>query len=113
MAAGDVEAFVTRTYTPDAVILPPDGPVIQGHDGIREFWAAAAEQLQITGIQLISESVTPLSAVDAYEIGRGVIETANGAIHAKYVVIWHRDDQGLWRWHVDIWNGAPAPESGG
>ena len=44
----------------------------------------------------------------AYEIGRATLDLGGGQqAHAKYVVIWRQED-GQWRWHVDIWNMEPA-----
>ena len=35
-------------------------------------------------------------------------EAARSAIaEVKYVVVWHRQPDGGWRWHVDIWNAQP------
>lgn len=107
VAAGDVEGFVQRIYTGDAIILPPGGPRIEGHSGITEFWQGAAEQLGLTGVELRTDAVQPMGADMAYEIGTGVLQTGQGPHEAKYVVIWKRDADGQWKWHVDIWNDAP------
>ena len=108
VAAGDVANFVQQTYTQDATILPPAGPVISGHEGITEFWTSAGQQLGLTSIRLATEEVVPLGPDAAYEIGIGTLETAQGPMQAKYVVVWQRGNDGRWRWHVDIWNDMPA-----
>ena len=110
IAAGDVAGFVQQTYTDDATILPPDAPVITGHEGIEQFWSSAGQQLGLTGVRLETQEVVPLGADAAYEVGLGTLETAQGPMQAKYVVIWKRGDDGRWRWHVDIWNAMPAGE---
>jgi uncharacterized protein (TIGR02246 family) len=28
-------------YTPDAIALPPDGPVVKGRENIKQMWASA------------------------------------------------------------------------
>jgi hypothetical protein len=39
-----------------------------------------------------------------FEIGRGVLTVGGGgSVEVKYVVQWRQED-GLWKWHVDIWN---------
>lgn len=38
----DVEALV-RCYAPDAVLLPPNYPRCEGHEGIRQFFKASFE----------------------------------------------------------------------
>lgn len=107
VAAGDVSGFVQRIYTRDATILPPGGPKIEGHQGITEFWQGAAEQIGLTGVELRTDDIRPLGGDMAYEIGTGMLQTAQGPQEAKYVVIWKRDADGQWKWHVDIWNAAP------
>ena len=37
MGRGDA-ASVAALYTEDAVVLPPDAPMISGRSGIEEFW---------------------------------------------------------------------------
>jgi len=31
-----------------------------------------------------------------------------GTAIVKYVVVWHRQRDGGWRWHIDIWNANPS-----
>ena len=112
VAAGDVAGFVERVYTEDATILPPGARRMSGHADIEAFWTSAAEQLGLSGISLHSEHVTPMGSDMAYEIGTGTLQTSQGPMQAKYVVIWKRGDDGLWRWHVDIWNEAAAAPEG-
>lgn len=109
VAAGDVAGFVERVYTEDGTILPPGARRISGRADIEAFWSSAADQLGLSAISLHTEQVAPMGLDMAYEIGTGTLQTSRGATQAKYVVIWKRGDDGLWRWHVDIWNeAAPA-----
>jgi ketosteroid isomerase-like protein len=42
-AAGRKEyAGMAALYTEDAVVLPPDGPIVTGRNAIADFWRAAA-----------------------------------------------------------------------
>ena len=103
---GDFGAL-ERVYTRDARILPPDAPMIQGRDAIAQFWTGAAQQLGITAVALSTVDLHPLGD-GAYEVGRGTLTLGGGQqVVAKYVVIWRQED-GRWRWHVDIWNMEPA-----
>ena len=104
---GDPAAAVRETYTREARILPPGAPMVEGRDGITQFWTGAAEQLGITGVELTTVDLQPLGD-GAYEVGRGVLTLGDGQrVVAKYVVIWRQED-GRWRWHVDIWNMEAA-----
>jgi ketosteroid isomerase-like protein len=37
------------------------------------------------------------------EIGKAELDTPGGPASLKYVVFWKEED-GRWKWHVDIWN---------
>ena len=39
-------------YTPDAMVLPPDGPFVKGREAIRDFWAGAIQQLRLRDVTL-------------------------------------------------------------
>lgn len=93
-------------YTVDARILPPGAPMISGRDAIRAFWASVMESMNATSAVLASIDVMPA--------GDGVVEIGSAAltvgapgqqkeVEAKYVVYWRQED-GRWKWHVDIWN---------
>lgn len=112
VADGDVAGFVQRVYTDDAVILPPGAPMMTGHDEIEQFWSSAAQQLGLTGIRLQTDELVPMGSDMAYEIGTGTLDTGQGEMQAKYVVIWRRGADGDWRWHVDIWNELPVNAGG-
>ena len=100
-------AALDDIYTADARILPPGAPIVAGREGIRQFWQSAVEALHATSAVLTSVDVIPA--------GDGVVEIGAAALTAeppgqpaatmevKYVVYW-REEDGRWKWHVDIWN---------
>jgi uncharacterized protein (TIGR02246 family) len=100
---GDPAGAARDTYTADARILPPGAPMVQGREAIAQFWVAAAQQMGITAVRLHTLDLQPIGD-GAYEIGRAVLTIAGGqSAEAKYVVLWRQED-GRWRWHVDVWN---------
>jgi ketosteroid isomerase-like protein len=104
---GDPAGASEATYTRDARVLAPDVPMQQGRDAIAQFWVGAVQQLGVTSVELTTVEVQSLGE-GAYEIGRATLNLGGGQqAHAKYVVIWRQED-GQWRWHVDIWNMEPA-----
>ena len=106
-ARGDVATAVRETYTRDARILPPGAEMVQGRDGIERFWKTAAQQLGIAAVGLSTVDLRVLGE-GACEIGRGTLTLGDGRqVAAKYVVIWRQED-GRWRWDVDIWNLEPT-----
>lgn len=106
IAAGDPARAAREVYTRDARVMPPGGATVLGREGAAQFWAGAAAQLGITGVALETVDLQPLGE-GAYEVGRGVLTVGGGQqVAAKYVVVWRQED-GRWRWHVDIWNLEP------
>ena len=102
---GDAAGAARQFYTRDARILPPGSEIVQGRDGIAEFWAAAAAAPQM-GVQRVELSTLDLQLLGdwAYTIGRATLTLANGGrATPKYVVLWKQED-GAWRRQVDIWN---------
>ena len=93
-------------YTADARILPPGAPMISGREGIKAFWGSAIESLKATSAVLSSVDVMQ-AGDDIVEIGKAVLtiepEGTPVQMEAKYVVYWRQED-GRWKWHVDIWN---------
>jgi ketosteroid isomerase-like protein len=98
----NVEAL-DRVYTTDARILPPGAPMIEGRAQIKSFWATALAGMDVKSVTLAT--VYAESAGDTVvEIGRAEITTNGGqTVPVKYVVHWQQED-GLWKWHTDIWN---------
>lgn len=103
---GDVAGFA-RVYTEDARILPPDMEPVHGRAAIAEFWAGAAEQLKIRELRLVTDELEVVGA-RAVEEGRVELQTGQGLVRGKYIVVWRREPDGGWRWHRDIWNFSPG-----
>ncbi len=96
-----------QIYTADARILPPGAPLIAGRDNIRQFWSDLVIGANAKSGVLTSVDVMP-TGDGAVEIGKAVLTIAppgQGEVQmeVKYVVFWRQED-GAWKWHVDIWN---------
>ena len=96
-----------QIYTADARILPPGAPMISGRPAIKKFWTDIVE-----GANAVAAELTSIDAMQAgdgiVEIGRAVLTVAppgesQAKMEVKYVVYW-REEDGRWKWHVDIWN---------
>ena len=113
VGAGDLEASI-ELWADDAVMLPPDMPVLSGKAAIREYVLGAAS---IPGFKISwePESAHVSKSGDmAYLIERNVIEVdgENGEkieTHGKVVTVWRKDSDGQWKNVVDMWNSAPPP----
>ena len=96
-----------RIYTADARILPPGAHLVSGRPAIKEFWSTLIQSVNATAAVLNSIDVLP-AGEDVLEIGRAklTLEPAGhpvSELEVKYVVFWRQEDQ-HWKWHVDIWN---------
>jgi ketosteroid isomerase-like protein len=100
-------AALDEIYTTDARILPPGSPLISGRPAIRAFWSNL--------IQAVNAKSAVLTSVDVMPSGNGVVEIGRAKLtvepegqgatemEVKYVVYWRQEDA-KWKWHVDIWN---------
>jgi ketosteroid isomerase-like protein len=100
-------AALDQIYTASATILPPGAPLISGRAAIKEFWSNL--------ILSANAKSAVLSSIDVMPAGDGVVEIGRAALtiqpegqdaavlEVKYVVYWRQED-GRWKWHVDIWN---------
>ncbi len=102
---GDAAA-VSKLYTVDARLLPPNSEMVQGRANIQTFWQGAIT----AGLKMVSLETAHVDAQGniAVEVGRYVttIPNAGGATttdNGKYVVVWKRQGRN-WLLAVDIFN---------
>lgn len=91
-----------QIYTADARILPPGAAMITGREAIRGFWRDLVQGGDIKSAALSTVEVIPADD-SIVEIGKATIAAEGGSMDVKYVVCW-REENGQWKWHVDIWN---------
>jgi len=107
---------VSLVYTQDAFYLGPAGDMKRGRATIRDHYAAAFESSRERGHtrQIRFELVARDSAGDLRnDIGYYTIVTRDSAGHrerfrGKFLKVWRRDSDGVWRIRVDSY--SPAPE---
>ncbi len=102
---GDVETIL-ESYAPDAVVLPPNSPAVQGIVSIRQLW----ESLLAAGYRNAAFELDEIEHWGdvALAIGRYKVRISNGpdAIeedHGKYVGHWRRMPDGHFRVTVSMW----------
>ena len=108
MNQGNVDAAM-RVYADDAKLLPPNSPVVTGKANIKGFWEGAAQAL---GIKHVSMNTVDVEFVEdtAIEHGTYTLDLASGQDRGKFIVVWKRQRDGSWKWHIDIFNSdLPAP----
>jgi ketosteroid isomerase-like protein len=106
-AKGNFEAL-DQIYTTDARILPPGAPMISGRAAIKDFWSGMVQSAHATAAVLVSDDVL-FAGNNAVEIGHATLNVhppgqSAMQMEVKYVVYWREEDS-LWKWHIDIWNG--------
>jgi uncharacterized protein (TIGR02246 family) len=104
-------AAVAAHYTEDAALLPPDAAQVDGRQAIEKFWKGAMD----SGFQDLNLAAVEESGQVAYEVGTfaGTVPGQGGGqaqIAGKYIVVWKKAQDGVWRLHRDIWNATPAPQ---
>ena len=110
MGRGDA-ASVAALYAEDAVVLPPDAPMVSGRSGIEEFWRGLMEA-GARGVNL--ETLRLAGSGDLmHEVGRATITIQpeggeTNTLAVKYVVVWERNSAGGLALAVDMWNGESA-----
>ena len=105
--AKNIDALV-NLYTEDARLLPPDGEMSVGHDGVRAAFSAMIDAGQ-SGVTTIVEAT--VSGDVGYIVGTFTVEAGGEQIGTgKYIETWHRGDDGEWRIANDIFNNDAAPQ---
>ncbi len=102
-------ATMPSLYTSDAMILPPNGDAVTGADEIAKFWQAFSE-LGITEARPVTREVIPMGEY-ALEVGETTVYGQDGALvdRGKIMVLWKKDEDGVWKMHRDTWNSSIPP----
>ncbi len=106
---GNLEEIV-NTYTEDGKIFPNNMPIIEGQEGLRNYWKTPK------GIKVLHHELSP-SEINilgnyAYDYGyyEGKTEQKDGEISSwkgKYLVVWKKVGAD-WKMYLDIWNRVPT-----
>jgi uncharacterized protein (TIGR02246 family) len=94
-------------YEKRAVLIPPGSPPIKGQTEIAEFLSTLFPQLK--DLNLVADEVRPLGPDHAVEIGHSeytaIAEDGSRSPGSDdYQVVWHRGDDGVWRYITDMFN---------
>ncbi len=106
--AKDIEALVAL-YTGDARLMPPDGATVSGSEAVREIFGGmidAGVGVTLTTVEAaVSGDMGHNIGTYTTSVGGEVVDTG------KFVEIWQRGDDGMWRIAADIWNSDGAQEA--
>jgi ketosteroid isomerase-like protein len=101
--AGDV-ARVVSYYADDAVIYPPNAPVVSDHSGIQKTW-----ETMLADPKAKLSWTTNSAGVDGkigFTAGSYQVAGADGAVleKGKYLCVWQKGKDGKWKAAHDMWN---------
>ena len=108
---GDVDEMLS-IYTENGVAAPGGRDFIVGRTDMRSLWTIPA------GTRILRHETNPESLViegnHAFDWGyyEGQSERDGQPLppfSGKYVIVWERGDDNMWRMAVDMWNTLPAP----
>jgi ketosteroid isomerase-like protein len=104
----DIDTLVSL-YTDNARLLPPDGTMTSGPDGIRASFGGMVD----AGISGETTRVeTTVNGNIGYIVGTFNLVVGGETIGTgKYIETWHRGDDGLWLISNDIFNNDPSTKS--
>ena len=108
---GGDAAAMAELYTEDGALLPPGAERVDGREGIQALWQgymdAGVRDLDLETVE-VEDHGNAASEVGTYTLTAPDGEGGRVAAEGKYIVLWRKGDDGVWRLHRDIWNETPA-----
>jgi uncharacterized protein (TIGR02246 family) len=112
MKRGDAKALASH-FTADAILLPQNAGMQRGRDAIQAWFASWLPVTVVHAFEATSMEVTVVGDT-AYEVGAYKMElTPQGSPRissvGKYLMVWKRTSDGVWRILRDMYNTNEAP----
>lgn len=106
-SAGDSAAVADTVFADDAILLPPDGPMIEGRDAIAAFWQGLFDA-GVTGLELDTHSIDVVGDTGIVTgIWTVTVPTESGGttqVSGKEMLVYKKSAEGAWLASRDIWN---------
>ncbi len=105
---------IADLYTEDAQSIQPVGDSWSGRAAIAKGEQAQLDTLAVTAREDIAEEVIPAGADHAIEVGHYSYQATSKkttkpvSSSGRYMVLWRKDPDGVWRLQRDIGTEAPA-----
>ena len=97
---------VFAVYAPDAKVMPPDSPALEGsaaHAVFAGMMAGGASDF------VLSPTTTYGTGDLAYQVGTASFTIGGGSAKVKYTEVLRRGADGKWRYVVDMFSGVAPP----
>lgn len=110
---GDVEAILSF-WTDDATLLPPGMPPVVGKPALREY-VNGSRSIPGFSIQWTTDQVEVSGDGSlAWILGSNVVEMDGEAgpvrSEGRVATVWRKEDDGIWRCCLDVWNEGPPAD---
>ncbi len=108
-------AAISNLYTEDAASIQPSGDWNRGRAAIAAQMQPQFDSATYTAREDITEEVIAVGPDYVFEVGQyrsaGTAKVGGKEISAtgRYVVLWRKDADGVWRIHRDLGADAPKP----
>jgi uncharacterized protein (TIGR02246 family) len=105
---------IANLYTEDAQSIQPVGDSWSGRPAIAKGEQTQLDTLAVTAREDIAEEVIPAGADHTIEVGHYSYQATSKATKkpvsasGRYMVLWRKDADGVWRLQRDIGTEAPA-----
>lgn len=104
-SAIDWKDYVEIHYTPDAKVLPPNGPIIEGRDAIVSFMLSFPPMSKYQTEDIEIEGNGNLAYIRGkYELEMIINDSTTVTDQGKYIELWRKDDSGSWKCIMDVFS---------
>lgn len=103
-------SILDEIYAEDAYFMAPGYEPVKGREGIKQMWQKSLTRM--TGMHSTTLEITGTGEL-VFEVG--IVESyiqlndsTSFTYRAKYNNVWQKDEEGIYRLKVDIWNDLPV-----
>ena len=111
--AGDMAAVLSH-YADDAMILPPNAPVLAGQSGVRSFYEILFQNFRVDDVSFDADEI---HVARDWAFAQGFINgqltpksegTPARKLHEKFLMVLHHE-KNAWKIYRIIWNSSEPP----
>jgi uncharacterized protein (TIGR02246 family) len=111
--SGDMAAVLSH-YADDAMILPPNAPVLAGQSGVRSFYEILFNNFRVDDVSFDADEI---HVAGDWAFAQGFINglltpksegTPARKLHEKFLIVLHRQSS-AWKIYRFIWNSSEPP----